>query len=109
MPFDYRFGATGFITWWANVDPPIAFEIDEICVAGDTVRAQALYQRLYPLDAFIREAVRKGGVCREIALVKEMCRLAGRPMGSRERLPVIRPVEEERRQLARLMREAGIF
>jgi dihydrodipicolinate synthase/N-acetylneuraminate lyase len=53
--------------------------------------------------------VRAGGLDREIALVKEMCRLTGRPMGEVERLPIVRPSEDERRELGRLMTEAGLL
>lgn len=109
MPFDYRIGAVGFVTWLANFNPAYAFEIHDICSNCDFDRAQELYTRIAPLDAYIRAAVQDGGLNREIALVKEMGRLAGRPMGQVERLPVVRPDEGERRQLRSLMSEAGLL
>ena len=53
--------------------------------------------------------MRGGGLDREVAPVKEMCRLAGRPMGEVERLPVARPGEDERCELRRLMTEVGLL
>jgi dihydrodipicolinate synthase/N-acetylneuraminate lyase len=109
MPFDYQLGAVGFVTWFANFDPGYALEIHDVCLAHDFARAQEIYVRSRPLSTYIEAAVRAGGVSREIALVKEMCRLAGRPMGEVERLPIMRPSEEERRELCRLMTEAGLL
>lgn len=109
MPFDYQLGAVGFVTWFANFDPVYALEIHDVCLAHDFARAQEIYARSRPLSTYIEAAVRAGGVSREIALVKEMCRLAGRPMGEVERLPIMRPSEEERRELCRLMTEAGLL
>jgi len=109
MPFDYQLGVAGFITWFANFNPAYALEIHDVCLAHDFARAQEIYDRSRPLDTYIRAAVRAGGVSREIALVKEMCRLAGRPMGEVERLPIVRPSEDERRELHRLMTEVGLL
>jgi hypothetical protein len=38
-----------------------------------------------------------------------MCRLVGRPMGDVERLPILRPSEDERRELRRLMSAAKLL
>jgi 4-hydroxy-tetrahydrodipicolinate synthase len=109
MPFDYRLGAVGFVTWFANFSPAYALEVHDVGLADDFARAQGLYARLRPLSAYIEAAVRAGGLNREIALVKEMCRQAGRPMGKVERLPIVRPGEDERRELRRLMIEAELL
>jgi 4-hydroxy-tetrahydrodipicolinate synthase len=109
MPFDYQLGAVGFITWFANLNPAYALEIHDVCLAHDFTRGQEIYARSRPLNAYIEAAVRARGLDREIALVKEMCRLAGRPMGAVERLPIVRPSEEERRELRHLMIEAGLL
>ncbi len=109
MPFDYQLGAVGFVTWFANFNPAYALEIHDVCLAHDFARAQEIYARSRPLSAYIEAAVRAGGLDREIALVKEMCRLAGRPMGEVERLPIVRPSGDERRKLHRLMIEAGLL
>jgi len=109
MPFDYQLGAVGFVTWFANFSPAYALEIHDVCLAHDFARAQEIYARSNPLDTYIRAAVRAGGLNREIALVKEMSRLAGRPMGEIERLPVVRPSEDERRELRRLMTKVGLL
>jgi len=109
MPFDYQLGAVGFVTWFANFNPAYALEIHDVCLAHDFARAQEIYARSHPLDTYIQAAVRAGGLNREIAFVKEMCRLVGRPMGAIERLPVVRPSEDERRELRRLMTVAGLL
>jgi 4-hydroxy-tetrahydrodipicolinate synthase len=109
MPFDYQLGAVGFVTWFANFNPAYALEIHDVCLAHDFARAQEIYARSRPLNAFIEAAVQSGGLDREIALVKEMCRLTGRPMGEIERLPIVRPSEDERRELQRLMIEARLL
>jgi 4-hydroxy-tetrahydrodipicolinate synthase len=109
MPFDYQLGAVGFITWFANFNPAYTLEIHDVCLAYDFARAQEIYTRARPLNTFIEAAVRAGGLDREIALVKEMCRLTGRPMGEVERLPIVRPSEDERRELGRLMTEVGLL
>jgi 4-hydroxy-tetrahydrodipicolinate synthase len=109
MPFDYQLGAVGYVTWYANFSPSYALEIHDLCLAHDLARAREIYARSRPLGAYLEAAVRAGGLDREIALVKEMCRLVGRPMGNVERLPIVRPGEEERRELRRLMVEAGLL
>lgn len=53
--------------------------------------------------------MRTGGPGREVSLVKEMARLAGRPMGGVERLPIVQASEDERRELRRLMTEVGLL
>lgn len=109
MPFDYQLGAVGFITLLANFYPQITLEIHDVCLAGDFARAQEIYARLRPLETYIEEAVSLGGPARETAIAKEMCRLAGRPMGKVERLPIVRPSEDERRELRRLMAKVGLL
>jgi len=109
MPFDYQLGAVGYVTWYANFSPAYALEIHDICLARDLDRAHEIYARSRPLMAYIEAAVRAGGLDREIALLKEMCRLAGRPMGTVERLPIVRPGEEQCRELRCLMAEAGLL
>lgn len=109
MPFDYQLGAVGFITWYANFSPAHALKIHDICRHHDLERAEETYARLRPLESYIESAVRAGGVSREIALVKEMCRIAGLPMGQTERLPVVRPGEDEHRRLRGLMCEVGLL
>ena len=109
LPFDYQLGAVGFITLLANFHPRIALEIHDVCLAGGVARAKELYAQLRPLEAYVEEATRRGGPARETALGKEMCRIAGRPMGEVERLPLVRPKEDERRELRRLMVEAGLL
>ena len=109
MPFDYQLGAVGFVTWFANFNPAYALEIHDVCLAHDLAQAQEIYTRSRPLSTYIEAAVRVGGLDREIALVMEMCRLTGRPMGEAERLPIVRPSEDERRELRRLMIEVGLL
>jgi 4-hydroxy-tetrahydrodipicolinate synthase len=109
MPLDYQLGAVGFITWFANFNPAYALEIHDVCAAGDFAAAQEIYVRSRPLSRYVEAAVRARGLNREIALLKEMCRLAGHPMGDVERLPVVRPDEAERRELRRLMTETGVL
>ncbi|MCD6291344.1 MAG: dihydrodipicolinate synthase family protein [Anaerolineae bacterium] len=109
MPFDYQLGAVGYITLLANFTPQLALEIHDVCLAHDFEKAQELYARLRPVEGYIEAAVASGGPARETAIVKEMCRIAGRPMGQVERLPVVRPDEDERREIRRLMTEAGLL
>lgn len=109
MPFDYQLGAVGFITLFGNFNPAYPLEVHEACLANDFERAQEIYARSRPLFAYVDRAVEAGGPARETALVKEMARIAGRPLGEIERPPIMRPSEEERRELQRLMTETGLL
>ena len=104
MPFDYQLGAVGFITFYANVDPAYTLQMLEISESGDFERAQEMWSKAMELSNFIYS----GGFARMTALGKEMARLAGRPMGSHERLPLQRPTQEDREKLRRLMKAAGM-
>jgi len=104
MPFDYQLGAVGFITIYGNIDPAYALEMHDVSVRGDLQRAHEMWANALELSNFLY----LGGYDRLTALGKEMARLAGRPMGSYERLPIRRPSEEDRQTLRRLMNKAGM-
>lgn len=104
MPFDYQLGAVGFITFYANIDPAYTLQMLEISESGDFERAQEMWSKVVELSDFIYS----GGFARMTALGKEMARLAGRPMGSYERLPLERPSQEDREKLRSLMKTAGM-
>ncbi len=104
MPFDYQIGAVGFITFYANIDPAYTLQMLEISEHRDFERAQAMWSKAIELSNFIYS----GGFARMTALGKEMARLAGRPMGSYERLPLERPSQEDREKLRALMKRAGM-
>ncbi len=104
MPFDYQIGAVGFITFYANIDPAYTLQMLEISEHRDFERAQAMWSKAIELSNFIYS----GGFARMTALGKEMARLAGRPMGSYERLPLERPGQEDREKLRALMKKAGM-
>jgi dihydrodipicolinate synthase/N-acetylneuraminate lyase len=76
----------------------------EISEHRDFERAQAMWSKAIELSNFIYS----GGFARMTALGKEMARLAGRPMGSYERLPLERPSQEDREKLRALMKRAGM-
>jgi 4-hydroxy-tetrahydrodipicolinate synthase len=104
MPFDYQLGAVGYITIYGNVDPAYALRMHDVCLSGDFERAQDMWAKARGLANFIYTQ----GFDRTTAFAKEMARIAGRPMGSFERLPLMRPPEDERRKLHELMIEAGM-
>jgi 4-hydroxy-tetrahydrodipicolinate synthase len=104
MPFDYQLGAVGFITIYGNIDPAYALEMHDVCATGDFERAQEMWANALGLSEFLY----MGGYDRLTALGKEMARLAGRPMGSYERLPIRRASEEDRLKLRQLMAQAGM-
>lgn len=104
MPFDYQLGAVGFITIYGNIDPAYALEMHDVCMRGDLTRAQEMWASALALSNFLY----MGGLDRLTALGKEMARLAGRPMGSYERLPIRRISEEDRIQLRQLMTQVGM-
>jgi 4-hydroxy-tetrahydrodipicolinate synthase len=104
MPFDYQLGAVGFITFYANIDPAYSLQMLEISESGDFERAQQMWSKAAELSKFIYS----GGFARMTALGKEMARLAGRPMGRYERLPLQRPSQGDREKLRRLMKTAGM-
>jgi 4-hydroxy-tetrahydrodipicolinate synthase len=103
MPLDYQLGVVGHCTFLGNIDPVLALRMQDAGRSGDFERSHELWTRLLDLYKFIA-----AGPYRGMALCKEMARIAGRPMGSYERLPLQRPSEEERRKLRQLMEKAGI-
>lgn len=107
LPFDYQLGAAGFITLFANFCPAYDLALHDACLAQDFSRVQEIYVRSRPLTNYLEAEMEHP--TRVIALGKEMCRLAGRPMGEVERLPVVRPSEDERVELRRLMVEVGLL
>lgn len=109
MPLAYQLGAVGFITLYGNFCPAVPLAMHDACLAHDFERAQKLYVQTRPLDAYGAAAVRAGGPGRETAIFKEVARLAGRPMGAVERLPLVRPSEDERGLVRRLMIESGLL
>lgn len=104
MPFDYQMGAVGFITIYGNIDPAYALEMHDVCSRGDRERAKHMWQAALELSNFIYQS----GFARLTALGKEMARLAGRPMGSYERLPLRRPSAADSAKLRELMIKAGM-
>jgi 4-hydroxy-tetrahydrodipicolinate synthase len=104
MPLDYQLGVVGFNTFFGNIDPVFALNIHEVAASGDFGSNQEIWTKTLDLYKF---AFTKG-MYRATAYGKEMARIAGRPMGSYERFPLQRPVEEERVLLSRLMEQAGI-
>jgi len=104
MPLDYQFGIVGHNHFTANYDPKAALEIDEVDRSGDFARCQELWERYLDLYAYIFA----GDMYKSSAYGKEMARIAGRPMGDHERLPFVRPNEEERKKLKELMIKTGL-
>ena len=98
MPFDYRLGAVGYITIYGNCDPAYALRMHDVCLSGDFERAQEMWSMARGLAGFIYSQ----GFDRTTSFAKEMARIAGQPMGTFERLPLIRPGVEERRKLREL-------
>ncbi len=104
MPLDYQLGVVGHNNFFANIDPAFALRIENAAMSGDFERNDELWIRALDLYKFVFA----GGMYRATALGKEMARIAGRPMGSYERLPLQRPSEEERVKLRQLMEKAGM-
>ena len=76
----------------------------DVAASGDLERAQEMWSKALGLANFIYTQ----GFDRLTAFAKEMARIAGCPMGSFERLPLMRPSEQERRKLRELMIAAGM-
>ncbi len=104
MPLDYQLGVVGFNSIFGNVDPAFALEMHNAALSGDFERCHQVWIRAFELYKF---TIAKG-MYWLTASAKEMARIAGRPMGSYERLPLQRPSEQERLKLRQLMQQAGI-
>jgi 4-hydroxy-tetrahydrodipicolinate synthase len=104
MPLDYQYGVVGFNTYLGNIDPTFALRIHEAALSGEFDLNQQIWRQTLDLYKF---AFTKG-MYKATAYGKEMARIAGRPMGDYERLPLQRPTDEERRILRKLMEQAGM-
>ncbi len=104
MPFDYQMGIKGHNHFTANFDPKAALEIDAVDRSGDFQNCQDLWSRYLDLYNYVFT----GDMYRATAFGKEMARIAGRPMGSHERLPLQRPGAEQRSRLRELMIKTGL-
>jgi 4-hydroxy-tetrahydrodipicolinate synthase len=104
MPLDYQLGLVGFNTLFGNNDPAFVLKLHDAGLSGDFERCHEIWTRALDLYKF---TVAKG-MYWLTAYGKEMARIAGRPMGSYERLPLQRPSEEERVKLRQLMDKAGM-
>jgi 4-hydroxy-tetrahydrodipicolinate synthase len=104
MPLDYQLGVVGFNTFFGNIDPKFALNIHDTASSGSFERNQEIWSKTLDLYKF---AFTKG-MYKATAFGKEMARIAGRSMGSYERLPLQRPSDEECHILRRLMKQAGI-
>lgn len=104
MPFDFQLGVRGFNTMFSNMDPAFALAMYDAAASGAFERNDVIWKKLLPLYKYVYKPDPYIG----ITYGKEMARIAGRPMGSYERLPVTRPSEEERAQLRQVMEHAGI-
>jgi 4-hydroxy-tetrahydrodipicolinate synthase len=102
MPLDYQLGVVGFNTLFGNNDPAFVLEMHDAALSGDFERCHEIWTRTLDLYKF---AFTKG-MYKATAYGKEMARIAGRPMGGCERLPLQRPNEEERLKLRQLMEKA---
>jgi len=104
MPLDYQLGVVGHNNFFGNIDPAFALRMEDVDMSGDFEQSNELWTRMLDLYKF---AFTKG-MYKATAYGKEMARIAGRPMGSYERLPLQRPSEEERLKLCQLMEKAGM-
>lgn len=104
MPLDYQWGIVGHNNFIANYDPKAALEIDEIDRSGDYARCQEVWSRYLELNSYVFT----GDMYKATAYGKEMSRIAGRPMGDFERLPLVRPEEEVRDRLRQLMKKSRL-
>lgn len=104
MPLDYQLGVVGFNSIFGNADPAFALEMHNAALGGDFERCHHIWIRAFELYKF---TIAKG-MYWLTAYAKEMARIAGRPMGSYERLPLQRPGEQERLMLRQMMQQAGI-
>ena len=95
-------GGVGCISVTANVAPRLCAEFQAACAAGDTVRALALHDRLYPLhDAMFADAS-PGPVKYAMARVR-----AGFPEGLR--MPMTWPGEAARAAVDAALAHAGLL
>lgn len=104
-PLDYQIGVVGHNNFIGNYDPKGALEVDAASASGDFEKCQAMWKRSLPLVKYVF----RGDMYRMTALGKEMARIVGRPMGAMERLPLMRPTEEEREELRNVMIESGVI
>lgn len=104
MPLDYQLGIQGFNTYFANADPAFAVRMHETGASGSFEACHELWLSMIDLYNYCFT----GDMYRATALGKEMVRIAGLSMGDYERVPLIRPTEEEREQLRALMVKAGM-
>jgi 4-hydroxy-tetrahydrodipicolinate synthase len=104
IPLDYQSGLTGYNSFLANVDPAYALRQHDLALSGDFTACHAFWARALDLYDYMLNQ-------REYTfdeLGKEMARLAGRPVGAGERLPLRRPGEAERDRLRQLMAATGL-
>ncbi len=104
IPLDYQSGLTGYNSFLANVDPAYALRQHDLALSGDFAACHAFWARA--LDLYDYMLTQPGYTFDELG--KEMARLAGRPMGACERLPLRRPGEPERARLRGLMEAVGL-
>lgn len=104
MPFDYQIGVRGFNTMFGNIDPAYPLAMHDAALDSDFERCNEIWIKALPLYNYVYAGV----PYQQQAWGKEMARIAGRPMGSYERLPVQRPNEEVRAKLREVMVQAGM-
>lgn len=104
MPFDYQIGVHGFNTMFGNIDPSYPLQVHDAASKVDFERCHEIWTNTLPLYKYVY--TQPAYVA--IAWGKEMARIAGRPMGSYERLPLQRPGEEVRTKLREVMEKAGM-
>lgn len=104
IPLDYQFGITGYNSFLANVDPAFALEQHDLALSGDFEKCNQFWSKTLDLFSYLLG----GSKYNLLELGKEMARIAGRPMGCCERLPLRRPGNEERIRLRQLMQMTGM-
>lgn len=104
IPLDYQTGLTGYNSFLANVDPEYALRQHDLALSGDFAACQTFWATA--LDLYDYMLHHRDHTFDELG--KEMARLAGRPVGDSERLPLQRPDEAVRDQLRALMARVGL-
>jgi dihydrodipicolinate synthase/N-acetylneuraminate lyase len=89
---------------FGNNDPQFVLKMHATASSYDLAKNQEQWVKLLPLYKYVYA----GAPYHATDLGKEMARIAGRPMGSYERLPLRRPNEAERAQLRKVMEIAGM-
>ena len=107
-PYHLMIGQPGYVAGYTNFAPEINVGIYKAAMSGDMDRAAELSHKLLPLGVCLYNLGRTAGAGQGTALLKECCRLAGRP-GAIPRPPLLPATKEQSEQLETQLANLGVL